>query len=100
MSSPSRGPLTEAAPAKVNLHLHVVGKRPDGYHLLDSLVIFAAVGDRLSVEPADTLTLQVTGPFASGLTGEPDNLVLRAARSLAEQYGVTPRGALTLEKNL
>ncbi len=100
MTTPIRGTLIEAAPAKVNLHLHVVGKRPDGYHLLDSLVIFAAVGDRLSVEPADTLTLRVTGPFAAGLAEEPDNLVLRAARSLAEHYGVMPRGALTLEKNL
>jgi 4-diphosphocytidyl-2-C-methyl-D-erythritol kinase len=92
--------LTEAAPAKVNLHLHVVGKRPDGYHLLDSLVVFADVGDCLSVEPAETLTLRVTGPFASGLAEEQDNLVLRAARSLAGQYGVAARGTLTLQKNL
>jgi len=100
MTSLPPGILIEAAPAKVNLHLHVVGKRADGYHLLDSLVVFAAIGDRLSVEAADSLTLRVTGPFAAGLAGEPDNLVLRVARSLADRYEVAPRGALTLEKNL
>lgn len=89
--------LVEAAPAKVNLFLHVIGRRADGYHLLDSLVVFAAVGDVLLAEPADRLSLDVDGPFAPALTGEPDNLVLRAARALA------PAGAgarLVLTKNL
>ncbi len=93
-------PDVEAAPAKVNLHLHVVGKRPNGYHLLDSLVVFAGVGDRVSVEPAGDLSLRLTGPFASGLEAESDNLVLRAARLLADWAGIRPSGALTLEKNL
>lgn len=92
--------LSEAAPAKINLHLHVVGRRPDGYHLLDSLVAFAAVGDVLTVQPADDLTLAVTGPFAAGLAAEPDNLVLRAARALAGGAGIRPTGRLVLEKNL
>lgn len=92
--------LTGAAPAKVNLHLHVTGRRPDGYHLLDSLVVFAGIGDRLSVTPAETLSLTVNGPFAAGLDGEADNLVLRAARLLAECCGIAPVGALVLEKNL
>lgn len=94
------GSLAEFAPAKVNLHLHVTGRRDDGYHLLDSLVVFAGVGDRISVEPADSVSLRVTGPFAAGLAEEADNLVLRAARRLADLCGITPYGALTLEKNL
>jgi len=88
------------APAKVNLTLRVTGRRPDGYHLLDSFVVFAGIGDRLSVSPASDLSLTVTGPFASGLAGAEDNLVLRAARALAEAGGIVPFGALTLEKNL
>jgi 4-diphosphocytidyl-2-C-methyl-D-erythritol kinase len=92
--------LAEDARAKINLHLHVVGRRDDGYHLLDSLVAFADVGDRLTVAPADGLTLSVTGPFAAGLDAESDNLVLRAARALAARAGIAPAGALVLEKNL
>ena len=53
---------TEFAPAKINLALHVVGKRADGYHLLDSLVVFAAVGDRISADPAEGLSIRVVGP--------------------------------------
>lgn len=92
--------LTEFAPAKINLHLHVVGRRDDGYHLLDSLVVFAGAGDRLTAAPSDELSLRLTGPFAAGLQAEPDNLVLRAARALADLAGVRPTGALVLEKNL
>ena len=92
--------LSEFAPAKINLHLHVVGRRPDGYHLLDSLVAFAGVGDRLTVAPADSLSLGLSGPFAPGLVAEADNLVLRAARGLAEAAGIAAQGALVLEKNL
>lgn len=88
------------APAKVNLSLRVTGRRADGYHLLDSLVVFAGVGDRLSVAPSADLALTVTGPFAAGLEGDADNLVLRAARALAAAAGIAPFGALTLEKNL
>jgi 4-diphosphocytidyl-2-C-methyl-D-erythritol kinase len=92
--------LADFAPAKVNLTLRVTGRRPDGYHLLDSLVVFAGVGDRLTVAPGEELSLAITGPFGAGLAAEPDNLVLRAARGLAAAAGVVPRGAITLEKTL
>jgi 4-diphosphocytidyl-2-C-methyl-D-erythritol kinase len=72
----------EFAPAKVNLCLHVTGRRADGYHLLDSLVVFAGVGDRITVLPGQGLTLRLTGPEALALDVEPDNLVLRAARAM------------------
>jgi 4-diphosphocytidyl-2-C-methyl-D-erythritol kinase len=91
---------SEFAPAKINLFLHVVGRQPDGYHLLDSLVVFATIGDRLTASPADTLTLSVTGPFAAGLTGDTDNLVLRAARALAATAGIAPNARMSLEKHL
>lgn len=71
------------APAKVNLALHVTGRRPDGYHLLDSLVVFADAGDRLRFEAAPDLTLEVTGPFAAGVPTDGANLVLRAAGLMA-----------------
>ncbi len=90
----------EAAPAKLNLYLRVVGRRDDGYHLLDSLVVFAGIADTLHVAPSEELSLHVTGPFAAALAGEADNLVLRAARLLAEAAGVRPGGRLTLEKHL
>lgn len=87
--------LIEPAPAKVNLFLHVTGRRDDGYHLLDSLVVFAGIGDVLHAHPADELSLSLAGPYGRALAGEQDNLVLRAARAL------TGSGArLTLEKNL
>jgi 4-diphosphocytidyl-2-C-methyl-D-erythritol kinase len=97
------GAATDAlgfAPAKINLSLRVTGRRTDGYHLLDSLVVFAEVGDQLSVRPTDTLSLTISGPFAANLNGESDNLVLRAARALAAEAGIAPRGALTLDKAL
>jgi len=72
----------EFAPAKVNLALHVIGRRADGYHLLDSLVVFAGVGDTVRAEDAPELSLTLDGPMAAGLAVEGDNLVLRAARFL------------------
>lgn len=91
---------TEAAPAKINLFLHVCGQRADGYHLLDSLVAFATVGDSLRAEPADDLSLSVAGPFAVGLSTGEDNLVLKAARYLAARRGIPPRARLALDKRL
>lgn len=86
----------EAAPAKVNLSLHITGRRADGYHLLDSLVVFTEIGDSVQAVPSDKgLSLQVTGPEANGLTGEGDNLVLRAAQVMRSD-GL----ALTLDKHL
>lgn len=88
-------PIEEAAPAKVNLALHVTGRRDDGYHLLDSIVVFAGVGDRLHAAPAAELSLTVTGPMAAGVPAGPGNLVWRAALLLG---GSGAR--LTLEKHL
>ena len=88
--------LREPAPAKVNLYLHIVGRRADGLHLLESLVAFAEAADMLYAEPADRLSLEVSGPFAGALAGEADNLVLRAARALAPGRGAR----LALKKNL
>lgn len=90
----------EAAPAKVNVYLHVLGRRPDGYHVLDSLAVFAGAGDVLRAEPADGLSLELCGPFAAGLAAESDNLVLRAARALAGHVGIVPRARLVLDKRL
>ncbi|MEO5374451.1 MAG: 4-(cytidine 5'-diphospho)-2-C-methyl-D-erythritol kinase [Alphaproteobacteria bacterium] len=96
------GPVTVSvlAPAKVNLFLHVVGRREDGYHLLDSLVVFAGTGDRLDLRPADDLSLDITGPGAAVPGLADDNIVLRAARRLAEAAGIAPRAAITLDKRL
>jgi 4-diphosphocytidyl-2-C-methyl-D-erythritol kinase len=92
--------LEEAAPAKVNLFLHVTGRRADGYHLLDSLAVFGPAADRLAAAPADQLSLTLAGPFGESLAAEPDNLVLRAARTLAAEAGVTAGAALRLDKHL
>jgi 4-diphosphocytidyl-2-C-methyl-D-erythritol kinase len=86
--------VREAAPAKVNLCLHVTGQRADGYHLLDSLVVFAGVDDIVVARPAPTSTLVIDGPEAAGLSTGEDNLVLRAAKLM----GVT--AALRLTKSL
>lgn len=88
------------ARAKVNLWLNVVGRRADGYHLLDSLVAFTGLADRLEVEPSDGLTLALEGPEAAAIAGDADNLVLRAARLLADRAGVAPRAALRLAKHI
>ncbi len=98
--SPAGDGVEVFAPAKVNLYLHVVGRRSDGYHLLDSLVVFVGVGDGLMIEAADDLTLRIDGPTAGGLTAEPDNIVLKAARALADRAGVAPRAAIRLTKRL
>lgn len=89
------------APAKVNLFLHVGPLEADGYHPLASLAAFADVGDRLTVEPAERLSLAVVGPFAAALQGEGDNLVLRAVRALGAAAGLgEPALRITLDKQL
>jgi 4-diphosphocytidyl-2-C-methyl-D-erythritol kinase len=89
------------APAKVNLYLHVIGRRADGYHLIDSLVAFADIGDHIAARPAGVLSLELDGPEAAGLAGEGENnLVLRAARLLADHAGVAAGAALRLKKRL
>ena len=92
--------IAVAAPAKVNLYLHVTGRRADGYHLLDSLVAFAGVADEVAVTAADDLSLTVAGPMAAALAGEADNIILRAARRLAEAAGVAARARIVLTKRL
>ena len=89
------------APAKVNLFLHVGPVDADGYHPLSSLAVFADVGDVVTVERADRLSLTVTGPFGAGLAGEGDNLILRALRALGRAAGISePPLAVTLDKRL
>ena len=93
--------LTALAPAKINLFLHVGAVDADGYHPLSSLVAFADVGDRVSVEPADRLSLTVAGPFGARLGATGDNLILRALRRLGEACGVAePKLKVTLDKRL
>ncbi len=92
--------LRVPAPAKINLFLHVGPRRADGYHALQSLVCFTEAGDVLSVAPSDHLSLAIEGPFAAGLAGEGDNLILKAAHALATHARVTKGAAITLTKNL
>ena len=74
--------LKGLAPAKINLTLHVTGQREDGYHFLDSLVVFADIGDEIIVTPQDGVTLSVSGPFAEGVPTDQSNIVLKALESL------------------
>ncbi len=77
------------APAKVNLTLHVTGQRADGYHLLDSLVMFADIGDRLTLRMAEQTTLEVVGPMAEGVPEGADNLVARAVALFEQPVAIT-----------
>lgn len=93
--------VTVEAWAKVNLYLHVTGRRDDGYHLLDSLVAFAGIGDTVTVSPADRLILDLNGPTAPALAAETgDNIVLRAARALADVAGIAAHAHIRLTKRL
>jgi len=92
--------LTDFAPAKVNLTLRVLGRRPDGYHELESLVVFAEAGDRLTLLPDDALSLAVDGPTAAAAGSDESNLVLRAARALAERVPGLRSGRFMLDKRL
>jgi len=88
--------LQEHAPAKLNLYLHITDKRPDGYHLLDSMVVFPDIADTIKLVPSKRLSLTITGPYAHELSASEDNLIMKAARLLNPAYGA----ALTLIKNL
>lgn len=92
--------LVETAPAKINLTLHVAGRRADGYHLLESLVAFADVADTLTLEPASVLELAVTGPTAPAAGALEKNLVLVAARALVRRRPGLRVGAFALTKRL
>ncbi|MFZ1681413.1 MAG: 4-(cytidine 5'-diphospho)-2-C-methyl-D-erythritol kinase, partial [Rhizobiaceae bacterium] len=94
-------PVVEFAPAKINLALHVTGRRPDGYHLLDMLVAFAGAGDRVSVGRADADGFSVSGRFADAVPPDASNLVLRARDALRQATGSAGAPvAIALEKNL
>ena len=92
--------IVEKAHAKINLYLHVTGRRPDGYHLLDSLFVFADAGDVVGLEAAETPLFSVTGPYGDSLSGEKNNSVLKAARLMCEALNEKQAFKLTLEKNL
>lgn len=90
-------------PAKINLFLHILGKRADNYHILESLVTFADVGDELSFSANDNpLILEITGPYASELAGfaVSDNLIMKAARQFARHFDIEIVGSFKLVKNL
>lgn len=87
--------------AKINLTLHVTGRRDDGYHEIDSLIVFAGIGDGLEITPGPRITLEIAGPFAPALrTADGDNLVIAAARALAARYGIEAGARLRLDKQL
>lgn len=90
----------ERACAKLNLALHVRCRRTDGYHDLETIFAFVDVGDTLRVAPGDRIELDIGGPFAAGLSAGDDNLVVRAARLLADRHGVRQGAALHLDKAL
>lgn len=90
----------ERAPAKINLTLHVIARRPDGYHEIDSLVAFAGVADQLTFTPGRKLALAVSGPTAARCGELADNLVLQAARGLAERVDPLKLGRFHLSKRL
>jgi len=84
------------APAKVNLTLHITGRRADGYHLIDSLVTFGPAGDVLRLADAEDFGIAVDGPEATGVPADDSNLALQAARLLRRERGTV----LTLTKHL
>lgn len=92
--------VRERAPAKLNLDLRVTGRRADGYHLLDSLIVFLDLADELTLAPTASLELSAHGPMAGDLPTGDGNIVLRAARALADAMGVTRGAAITLDKRL
>lgn len=92
--------MQEVAYAKINLALHVRRRREDGYHELETLFAFLDDGDRLTAAPAADFSLTIVGPFGAGLSAGDDNLVLRAARLLADRNGIAAGAAFTLDKRL
>jgi 4-diphosphocytidyl-2-C-methyl-D-erythritol kinase len=92
--------VREKAPAKVNLTLRVLGRRADGLHEIESLVAFANVADALTLTPGDALALSVAGPTAAAAGDVAENLVLKAARALAERVEALKLGRFALSKRL
>jgi 4-diphosphocytidyl-2-C-methyl-D-erythritol kinase len=100
MSLAEGAELTEAAPAKINLTLRILGRRPDGYHELESLVVFARLRDRLTLVPGRLLSLDIHGPTAAASGAVADNLVLKATHALAKTVEGLQVGRFFLEKTL
>ncbi|MDA9132166.1 4-(cytidine 5'-diphospho)-2-C-methyl-D-erythritol kinase [Alphaproteobacteria bacterium] len=92
--------ITIVAPAKINLFLRICGKTDDGYHLLDSAIVFTHFGDHLTIEPAHDDQLAIIGEFASGLANADDNLVMTALNGFRAAGGVIGGLSITLEKNI
>lgn len=92
--------LALTAPAKINLALHVTGRRPDGYHLLDSIAVFADIGDVIEIAPAEALTLEVAGPFAAHAPGDRGDLAHRAAEAFFAHAGLAPAVSIRVTKNI
>jgi 4-diphosphocytidyl-2-C-methyl-D-erythritol kinase len=93
-------PLTERAPAKINLTLHIAGRRADGWHTLESLVAFSRGGDTVALAPGEPFTLSIEGPSASASGRVGNNLILRAARHFADRYPGAKLGSFHLVKRL
>ena len=92
--------VTETAKAKINLALHVLGRRVDGYHELDSVVAFANISDELELIKSDQLNLNIIGPFAQYLTDGDDNIIIKAWHVLRGHFQNVPTVKITLTKNL
>jgi 4-diphosphocytidyl-2-C-methyl-D-erythritol kinase len=94
-------PRVEFAPAKINLALHVTGRRADGYHSLESFAVFTRFGDRITLEPADRDAFSISGPYAPGVPTDETNLVLKARDALRAAFpSLATPVAIRLEKNL
>lgn len=91
--------ISTLAPAKINLYLHILGKTENGYHLIDSLAVFANIGDVVEVAQSDKITVTTTGDYA-GFIADNDNIVTKAALSLHKHFNVKSGAAITLHKNL
>ena len=96
----SKRGVERLAPAKINLALHVTGRRADGYHLLDSIAVFADIGDRVVIEPADELRIILSGPFAAHAPGDRTDLSWRAAMAFFAKAGIRPGATISVEKNI
>ncbi len=92
--------LSALAPAKVNLYLHITGKRADGYHLLESLVAFTDIGDRITLSPAPELSLTVSGTFGHLVPNDSNNILLKTAQRLAMAWDMPTGLHIDLEKNI
>ena len=94
------GTIRLTAPAKVNLNLKITGRREDGYHLLNSIVVFTAFGDQIDLSPASSDSVRVSGPFAASLTAAGDNICLRALSAFREAGGEAGPLAIHIDKQI